>query len=194
MSHRAISMPLIAWIAAPCRPKKIEPSYILWMSQSISNGSSPTTHSARPRQILCDSGASMMARATSAEESTSPRPTRPASVWTLTTSVSWLPSQRSLTSGRRKGIGSTCVIFMRRSILDQEDEDKSILCVYLPVRVVVVHDTQRRFVDGAPTLLEQVRQVEPRLVEHGSSHEVVTGAVVADQDIFVQGHDRFPLE
>ena len=35
------------------------------MSRSISNGSWPRTHSARPRQILCDSGASMIALATS---------------------------------------------------------------------------------------------------------------------------------
>src|SRR5437016_11402609 len=54
----------------------------------------------------------MIAFATSAEESTSPMPTRPASVWTLTTRVSWLPSQRSLTLGRRRWIGSTRVIFM----------------------------------------------------------------------------------
>src|SRR5947208_3546941 len=54
----------------------------------------------------------MIARATSDDESTSPMPTRPASVWTLTTRVSWLPSQRSLTSGRRRWIGSTRVIFI----------------------------------------------------------------------------------
>ena len=89
------------------------PSYMRWMSRSISNGSCPMTHSARPRQILCDSGASIMALATSEEESTSPTPTIPASVWTLTTSVSWLPSQRSLTLGKRRWIGSTRVIFMR---------------------------------------------------------------------------------
>src|SRR5262249_16211379 len=90
----------------------IDPSYILWTRRSISNGSSPTTHSARPRQILCDKGASMIAFATSADESTSPTPTRPASVWTLTTSVSWLPSPRSVTSGRRRGRVSGGVIFM----------------------------------------------------------------------------------
>jgi len=46
----------------------------------VSNGSSPNdAHSARPRQILCDSGASMIARATSDDESTSPTPTSPAS-------------------------------------------------------------------------------------------------------------------
>src|SRR5436309_1317525 len=54
----------------------------------------------------------MMALATSAEESTSPTPTSSASVWTLTTSVSWLPSQRSLTSGRRRWMASTRVILM----------------------------------------------------------------------------------
>src|SRR5438067_2211725 len=82
-----------------------------WMSRSMANGSWPTTHSASPRQILCDSGASMIALATSDDESTSPTPTMPASVCTLTTSVSWLPSQRSLTSGSRRWIGSTRVIF-----------------------------------------------------------------------------------
>src|SRR6184192_515097 len=54
----------------------------------------------------------MIALATSDDESTSPTPTRPASVWTLTTRVSWLPSQRSLTSGRRRWMASTFVIFM----------------------------------------------------------------------------------
>src|SRR5207302_8974853 len=34
------------------------------------------------------------------------------SVWTLTSNVSWLPSQRSLMSGRRRWIGSTPMIFM----------------------------------------------------------------------------------
>src|SRR5438132_6429416 len=117
-------MPLIAWMTAPCRPKKIVPSYMRWMSRSISNGSCPTTHSASPRQILCDSGASTIALATSDDESTSPTPTMPASVWTLTTSVSWLPSQRSLTSGRRSGMASTLVIFMsRRSLFAENGHD-----------------------------------------------------------------------
>src|ERR1051325_9757473 len=112
MSHSAISMPLRAWITAPCRPKKMLPSYMRWMSRSISNGSWPRTHSASPREILCEIGASMIAFATDGDESTSPTPTMPASVCTLTTSVSWLPSQRSLTTGRRRWMASTWVIFM----------------------------------------------------------------------------------
>src|SRR4051794_23910668 len=99
-------------MTAPCRPKKMLPSYMRWIRRSISNGLSPTTQAARPRQILCDSGASIIALATCDDESTSPTPTKPASVWTLTTSVSWLPSQRSLTSGRRRWMASTRVIFM----------------------------------------------------------------------------------
>ena len=35
-------MPLMAWMTAPCRPKKIEPSYMRWMRRSISNGSWPS--------------------------------------------------------------------------------------------------------------------------------------------------------
>src|SRR5262245_18744239 len=82
------------------------------MSRSISKGSCPKTHSAKPQQILCDRGASMMALATREDESTSPIPQMPASVCTLTTSVSWLPSQRSLTSGKRRWMASMLVIFM----------------------------------------------------------------------------------
>ena len=59
---------------------------------------------------------SMIALATSDDESASPTPTRPASVWTLTTSVSWLPSQRSLTTGRRKVDGLDAGDFHRCSL------------------------------------------------------------------------------
>src|SRR5262245_7745382 len=62
----------------------------------------------------------MIALATSDEESTSPMPVMPASVWTRTTSVSWLPSQRSLTVGRRRWIGSTRVIFMQEVYESQQ--------------------------------------------------------------------------
>src|SRR5205809_55240 len=82
------------------------------MSRSISHGSWPRTHSPSPRLILCDMGASMIALATEGDESASPTPVMFASVWTLTTSVSWLPSQRSLTLGRRRWMASTLVIFM----------------------------------------------------------------------------------
>src|SRR3954471_12263428 len=43
---------------------------------------------------------------------TSPSPTRPASVWIFTTSTSWVPSAISATSGRRRWMASTSVIFM----------------------------------------------------------------------------------
>src|SRR5579871_6094782 len=59
----------------------------------------------------------MMALATSEDVSASPTPTRPASVCRRTTSVSWLPSQRSVTSGRRRWMGSTRVIFTTSSLL-----------------------------------------------------------------------------
>src|SRR5579885_3666564 len=59
----------------------------------------------------------MIALATADDESASPTPTRPASVCSLTISVSWLPSQRSLTSGRRRWMGSTRVIFTVSSLL-----------------------------------------------------------------------------
>src|ERR1043165_830157 len=82
-------------------------------------------HSARPRAILCEVGASTMALATAGEESTSPIPVMPASVWTFTKSVSWLPSARSLTSGRRRWMASTCVIFMvARCVLFQQILDR----------------------------------------------------------------------
>src|SRR3954454_22824948 len=68
----------------------------------------------------------MMALATRADESASPMPTSPASVWTLTASVSWLPSQRSLMSGRRSGMASTRVIFMvMRSRFSKDGDDNS---------------------------------------------------------------------
>src|SRR5262249_50138035 len=188
MSHRAISMPLIAWMAAPWRPKKMLPSYMRWIRRSISNGSWPSTHSASPRQILCDSGASMTALATSDEESTSPTPTRPASVWTLTTRVSWLPSQRSLTSGRRRWIGSTRVIFMAGSILRQQDEGPD---GRPDLRAVLVPGgglAQGGFVDRPPALGQEVGQVEGRIVEELPLGQVVAGAVAAHEDIFAGGH------
>src|SRR5436305_7228367 len=130
-----------------------------WTSRSISNGSFPSTQAASPRQILCDSGASMIAWATAGEESTSPTPLTPASVWTLTTSVSWLPSARSLTSGRRRWIGSTRVIFMAGSILHQEDErpgkGAALRAVFVPGRGLA----EGRFVDRAPAVFQELGQV-----------------------------------
>jgi len=64
-------------------------------------GSCPTTHSARPRQILCDSGASMMALAACDGRIDLADAENARVAVDLTTSVSWLPSQRSVTSGRR---------------------------------------------------------------------------------------------
>src|SRR6266567_6490751 len=110
------------------------------MSFSISKGSSPRTHWASPRQILCESGASMMAFATSDDESTSPTPTMPASVWTLTTRVSWLPSQRSLTSGRRRWIGSTRVIFIDKADDESLASLKPRINSLLPLSFVVFDD------------------------------------------------------
>src|SRR5262245_28262769 len=109
------------------------------MSRSISSGSWPRTHSARPRQILCERGASMIALATSADESTSPTPQMPASVCTLTTRVSWLPSQRSFTWGKRRWIASMLVIFIGYPTSRVDDnfpggsvEKHSLLVQYVP--------------------------------------------------------------
>jgi len=52
----------------------------------------------------------MIAFATAGDESTSPIPVIPSSVWTRTTSVSCVPSQRSSISGKRSQIASTSVI------------------------------------------------------------------------------------
>src|SRR3954447_11401420 len=57
----------------------------------------------------------MIALATWEDESTSPTPLMPWSVWTRTTSVSWLPSHRSLTLVRRRWMASTRLIFMAGS-------------------------------------------------------------------------------
>src|SRR5258706_2505765 len=54
----------------------------------------------------------MIALATDGKESTSPRPTSPSSVWTRTTSPSWLPSpiDVSIAPLGRSNIASTLVI------------------------------------------------------------------------------------
>src|SRR5207245_6777277 len=67
---------------------------------------------ASPEAILCEGGASMIALATDGSESTSPRPTSPSSVWTRTTSPSWLPSpiDVSIAPLGRSNIASTLVI------------------------------------------------------------------------------------
>ena len=48
MSHRAISTPLIAWIAAPRRPNQTVCSYIRLRTAPMSPASKPTTASASP--------------------------------------------------------------------------------------------------------------------------------------------------
>src|SRR5205085_2180939 len=123
------------------------------LTTSISKGSWPTTHSAKPRQILCESGASMIALATAAEESTSPTPIMPASVCTLTTSVSWLPSQRSLISGSRRWIASTRVIFIDNLLL-AELPKVDFKCLNLALQVqhqftLLLNNIRRRLVHEA---------------------------------------------
>src|SRR6516165_9978634 len=67
---------------------------------------------ARPCRRSAERGASMIALQTYDWLVTSPMPVRPRSVWILTTRTSWVPSAISATSGRRRWIASTSVIFM----------------------------------------------------------------------------------
>src|SRR6266567_502569 len=80
ISQRAMSTPLIVWMTTACRPKYIVLRYICSQSCSISKGSWPNRISRRPLAIACEVGASITARPTSGEVSTSPQPYSPSSV------------------------------------------------------------------------------------------------------------------
>ena len=91
----------------------------------MSSGSSPTSSAASPDAILCDAGASITALATEGEESISPMPTMPSSVWTRTISAV-LAAVGDRGVDRRAGAGSiasTSVILMfapsLRSVVSQ---------------------------------------------------------------------------
>jgi hypothetical protein len=66
-------------------------------------GSSPMRRERSPVAMEWDGGASKTALQTRGNESTSPTPVMPASVWTRTTRVSWVPSERAAsTYGKRR--------------------------------------------------------------------------------------------
>src|SRR5258705_7242305 len=88
------------------------PRYILCLRRSTSVGSSPTSRLWNEFAIAWEPGAVTSAWTASGEESTSPIPTMPSSVWTLMTRSSWLPSAMpSSSAGWRRMMASTSVIF-----------------------------------------------------------------------------------
>src|SRR6185437_7051463 len=85
--------------------------YIISQTFSTCRGSTPIKTSPSPLDHPCEVGASMIAFTMLGGASTSPTPTIPSSVWTLTTRSSCDPSMAaSATLGRRRGIASILVI------------------------------------------------------------------------------------
>src|SRR5438477_6706626 len=111
MSHRAMSTAERAWMAAPRRPYQMLPRYSFSQSRSTCSGSSPSSMSWKPWAMACDEGASTMARMMVGEESASPSPVMPSSVWMRRMKASRLESAAAVEPARRT-MGSRRVMRM----------------------------------------------------------------------------------
>src|SRR5262245_44312073 len=107
-----MSIAAMAVIMIERRPQYMVARYIFCHSRSCSSAFSPMSRPRNPVAMLWLKGASMQALTISGDESASPMPSRPLSVWTRTRTESWLLAVLASTLGMRRIWQMISVIFM----------------------------------------------------------------------------------